>query len=627
MTQISRRIVSHILVTVLFAVTLVGVTACAPTKPQLGVLQKTNGGVAVTVPALWVDSKSNTSGMEYTTVWAGHNSGQQFTVKLDDIAAKGAGSSWRAASASAAAVGSLMSGTDPKDLAFNFAVTGPIDGPSAGGILTVGVLAALRETPLKPTVTMTGTISPDGSIGEVSGIAAKMRAAAGNGFDTVVLPQVATKVQPSDSGDQVDTIEYGSSLGLHVHLVQNVTQAYEIFTGTSLFDRSVKPYSLDQSPSLISARFEATTRELVAAKDAANLVSKTDPLYEPLQKELAVAQQQFTRGNADAAFGIAVDVLNQAARHTGTVAFTAAVASSGLANARTSLSSQMASDIQKLESRLTSEAARVSGMTASQMTFLPSALTWLSYAHAVVVSLREMVDRADLSSPSAVENLATAAGITSEQMAGADVTFEQNLTMLQALPVDAVTPVESPITHLSAYTNFLVAAGQENEKYINGVFGVDPSDVTRMPTESLIPVIFKLSERAKLIEEGVQTPAREVEEASIALSYYATTSLLVSSSQALGIDGIGLLDEIQIQQPEFVAASLKVGSDIVHSQASQIFHKGLQPGFASWSTEWGVEAYNALSAMNRVGAAAVISLNEVWFDTIALYMLNALTVK
>ena len=181
------RVLRLVAVIVTGALVIAGFTGCVAATPQPGVLRSVNGGTAITIPALWVDVATNTGGVEYTTVWASHEGKAPLTVQLDDLAAEGAGSSWKAASASAAAVGAMMSGTDPTDLNFNFEVTGPIDGPSAGAIMTVGALAVLTNTPLKPTVTMTGTISPDGSIGTVAGIAAKLRAAASNGYETVVL--------------------------------------------------------------------------------------------------------------------------------------------------------------------------------------------------------------------------------------------------------------------------------------------------------------------------------------------------------------------------------------------------------------------------------------------------------
>ncbi len=605
---------------------IVGLVGCAPAPAQPGELQHVNGGTQISIPALWVDVASNSGGMEYTTVWVGHNSSTPLNVQLDDLAAKGAGSSWKAASASAAAVGTMMSGVDPTDVNFNFDVSGPIDGPSAGAILTVGVLAILKETPLKPSVTMTGTVSPDGSIGTVSGIAAKMRAAADNGFDTVVLPHLATTVQPTGEGERVDTVKYGKSLGLTVALVQNVSQAYEIFTGEPLFENAGPTYTLDLSPSLIAAQASATRAEIQAAADAASAVATGNPLYGDLQQELRSARDAATAGNLDGAFAIAVDVLNQSARYSGMVAVNNQMAVEGVSAAQATFSGQLERHIAAIDRQSAQEAGRISSLSASQTVFLPSALTWLSYSRAVMVALQQGVDALDPNSPSTAEALANAAGIAGAEMAGVEVTFTQNLTMLNALPADSVQPAESAVSHLIGYTQFLVEAGQENENYLTGVFGLEPSDMTSMPVGSLLPVISALSEQAQQISSEVQSDTQEVTDASTALSYYATTSLLVSSTQALGIEGIDLLEGPIIQNPEAVLSSLSAGAEIVHSQSSLIFAKGLQPGFANWSTSWGLEAFQTLSSHDRAGEGTVIALNEIWFDTVALFMLNALQV-
>ena len=48
-----------------------------------------------------------------------------------------------------------------------------IGGPSAGGVMTVGVIAAIKNLSVNPDVMMTGMINPDGSIGPVGGIVHK----------------------------------------------------------------------------------------------------------------------------------------------------------------------------------------------------------------------------------------------------------------------------------------------------------------------------------------------------------------------------------------------------------------------------------------------------------------------
>jgi hypothetical protein len=138
---------------------------------DIGQLRIEDGGTAITVPALWAAKRADETydgGIEPAQILVSTDASQAgYTVDLASIEAKGAGPSWEAATASAAAFATMFSGKDPSQVALNFTITGPIDGPSAGGLLTCGLLAAFAGVSFKPGVTMTGTISPEGSIGIV----------------------------------------------------------------------------------------------------------------------------------------------------------------------------------------------------------------------------------------------------------------------------------------------------------------------------------------------------------------------------------------------------------------------------------------------------------------------------
>ena len=110
---------------------------CGSTTPERAGLQTIDGGRQITVPVLWSDPSRAIGGVEPAVVKVGDGSATNFSSDLRDLEAKGAGAAWTAASASAAAVGALYSGRDPSDIDVSFTVSGPIDGPSAGALLTV----------------------------------------------------------------------------------------------------------------------------------------------------------------------------------------------------------------------------------------------------------------------------------------------------------------------------------------------------------------------------------------------------------------------------------------------------------------------------------------------------------
>lgn len=63
-----------------------------------------------------------------------------------------------------------------------------IDGPSAGSVMTVALVAVFENKTINDRVLMTGTIEPDGSIGQVGSVQEKARAAKQFGATTFIIP-------------------------------------------------------------------------------------------------------------------------------------------------------------------------------------------------------------------------------------------------------------------------------------------------------------------------------------------------------------------------------------------------------------------------------------------------------
>lgn len=139
------------------------VTVVALLLPLTGCIRNA-GNSSVEVPVMWVslsDDGAMSGGVSPVGVAVQHTgSGNSFSVDLNASTSGSTGKSWDASSANAAAVAMLYSGQDPRGVQVQFTVDDAINGSSAGGALTVGVLAALRGEALRSGVTMTGTISP-----------------------------------------------------------------------------------------------------------------------------------------------------------------------------------------------------------------------------------------------------------------------------------------------------------------------------------------------------------------------------------------------------------------------------------------------------------------------------------
>jgi predicted S18 family serine protease len=102
------------------------------------------------------------------------------------------------------------------------------DGPSAGAVMAVGFIAALRGDSIQRGIALTGTLEPGGRIGWVGGIPDKIRAAKREGYHTVLVPRGQLHAA------QWNLVELGFQLNIAVKEVDTIDDAYVLMTGRSL---------------------------------------------------------------------------------------------------------------------------------------------------------------------------------------------------------------------------------------------------------------------------------------------------------------------------------------------------------------------------------------------------------
>jgi hypothetical protein len=147
---------------------------------------------------------------------------------------QGTGNQWQSSGWIAVLLASLLEGIDPTNYEYSFSSGGWIDGPSAGGLMTVGVLAALRNEQVRDDASMTGTINPDGTIGPVGGIPHKIDGAAKAGKKLILVPIGQRYDFDSNQQQLVDLVEAGQKVGVEVREVGTIFDAYELLTGETL---------------------------------------------------------------------------------------------------------------------------------------------------------------------------------------------------------------------------------------------------------------------------------------------------------------------------------------------------------------------------------------------------------
>ncbi len=70
-----------------------------------------------------------------------------------------------------------------------------IGGGSAGAATAIAAIAAIENKTLNPKIAITGTINPDGSIGQVGGVLEKAKAVSSAGYTTFLVPKGQTKIR------------------------------------------------------------------------------------------------------------------------------------------------------------------------------------------------------------------------------------------------------------------------------------------------------------------------------------------------------------------------------------------------------------------------------------------------
>lgn len=294
-------------------------TTIAPTITTLG---KVEGG-SVTVQGLAVfEGPDGVKGgiIEFTTTVEPGTSGK-VAVGMLEGEVFGTGPQWRVAGWTSALAATSLLNLDLADYRISHEVSGRVDGPSAGALMTVATLAAFLGDKVDPKVTMTGTINPDFTVGPVGGIPYKLQAAAKAGKTVMLVPLGQRVEQDTNTGEFVDVVEAGKALGVDVREVGDVYAAYEAFTG----QRLPRPMVVDREPKLTSKAHTTVMKQ--AASWAASCLKQLDEFdalpagvkteYETgrvdfANQALADADKYTAQGVAGGAYFSAVDAARQA---------------------------------------------------------------------------------------------------------------------------------------------------------------------------------------------------------------------------------------------------------------------------------------------------------------------------
>lgn len=236
-------------------------------------------------------------------------------VSISEDSVGGTGDQWRSASWSAATAAILAVGADLTGTKFEIEVKGRIDGPSAGALMTVGMLSLIRGEKLKKDVAMTGSINPDGTIGPVGGILYKLDGVKKLKAKRFVVP-MGQSVDTDFEGNEVNVKRLASEDGIKVGEVATIQTAYATFTGKKLPEPLVPEPAAKFSKKAASGLEELVESQIEAAdQNCSELEEIAGAVGGPALDVLSNAQDAYGTGEAafdDGALAVAFEEFGSA---------------------------------------------------------------------------------------------------------------------------------------------------------------------------------------------------------------------------------------------------------------------------------------------------------------------------
>ena len=574
---------------------------------------------SITVPAMWAGTNTDGSmvgGIEPAGITIDRAGPPGFRLDLATIEAQGAGAMWEAATASAAMVATLYSAVDPAAISMDFTITGPIDGPSAGGILTVGLLAALRGHDLLEGVTMTGTITPEGSIGPVGLVQTKIESAAREGFTTILIPPQTRMTFNRETQEPIDLVDFGAELGVDVIPVGTLTEAYERMTGSALVVTESRPYV---TPPPVTSASQAIADGLLQTLERQRAqVTLSDGAAAFVDDYLNRMQVRLDERKPAEAYGIGAFIGLELARLAGAQLMEESLATTDI-NASKADARQLIGQARSTADSALRDAAAQRDRSVAQVLSFPTASAWATYAIAGLDGLLANLDRADSN-----EALLEVGRLLSEYRFMAEQFFPDALAVVNAMPGEPMQDESATTEFLSQYRNFLIAAGKANETYARDVLRMQVTQEGRALIGGQLPIATQLHDIAMGFDPAPGQEDQELLQSAYALTYYIVTASLTANAQAYGaFDGGAAGEVVEAMEPEVLRTSVLTGDEIVMATASIVAAGGLDPGYAVWSSSWGVAGMEEYRDSPAEMAASWIGLNEVWYDAVNVFMLNA----
>lgn len=548
-----------------------------------------------------------------------------FSLDLRGLGTAGAGAMWTAATVNAAVQAVLMSGADPRSVGLRYSLQEVLDGPSAGGLMAVGTLAAIVDAGIAADTTMTGTVLPDGSVGTVSGLADKLRAAGAAGFAKVLVPAGPSEVLDPSTGSILSLADAATDAGVEAVPVSSIAQAYGVLTG--------RPTDVDRAglPAIDPRLLEALRRRSVALADTAEAGIRelsaggaAAPAGSREQTELATVMELLTAAAAARASGDDVLAFSAAAEAAqGERQLTASVQ---LRNSASGLSlpervARVRREATSVRDRTVADLKAVSELPLTMVEQLPALSDALAWGVFGLTSADVVLQRLDsVTTDGGLDELARFLAVARFE---ADVYMAVCAESVAFVGARSIGDVADLASMYDAYSSFLDYASDANHAYARSLGSADAE------SSYLAQLIAGSDALSGSLPSGLSdlagpTAAPALRMAAALLDYVETTQLVndLTARGHTGDDRPPNLDPIK--DPAEVQRQSRVADEIATSQSRAIASVGMDPSYVRWNSQWGADV--ALGRLPRATDERILhGLQFQWFAVLQSRLVMALS--
>jgi hypothetical protein len=512
----------------------------------------------------------------------------------------------------------LISGVDPRIKQLTYSLGEAIDGPSAGALLGVGSLVALRGSRISASTTMTGTVLPDGSVGPVGGVATKVQAAAAAGLTRVLIPSVQRSVLDPKTGRPIDPVKLGRSVGVEVKPVRSLADAYALMTGqpeqsSAVESPPIEPGVLRMLTRRSRALIAAAKRRVTELSSRAGGSVKSAPAN--ITALLSAAERALARGDPVLAFAAAAE-----AAQSGQVA----VASARLhAAARHVPLRELAAQVSRQAERsLTSIRAEVRAnaelpMTRiAQLTALADTLAWGDFA---LTSIRIVQKRLKtVRTEAELDEIVRFLEVARFEAATYMPACAESLAFLRGRPM---TDIPRTVGLLNAYTELIGYGAASNRTYADSLgLGTSARNYLGQLIAESDALTGAVSPEFRDTRGPTALPALRLSAAL--LEYVQTTQEVNDLTYRAGHDLPPNLEPIK--EPATVRSEAQAADELAGTQIHAIAAAGLDPSFVQWNREWGADlAFRRLP--DTTDEQALHGLQFQWFAVLQSRLVTALS--